>query len=60
MESTVYPGATDELIDILKQKKLSIGKNFFVGYSPERENPGDKILLIKKPQKLLVDFQKIV
>jgi UDP-N-acetyl-D-glucosamine/UDP-N-acetyl-D-galactosamine dehydrogenase len=43
-ESTVYPGATEEdCIPILEKiSGLSINKNFFVGYSPERINPGDK------------------
>ena len=43
-ESTVYPGVTEEIcIPILeKQSGLVCGKDFFVGYSPERINPGDK------------------
>ncbi len=43
-ESTVYPGATEEdCIPILeKVSKLSLNKDFYVGYSPERINPGDK------------------
>jgi UDP-N-acetyl-D-galactosamine dehydrogenase len=43
-ESTVYPGATEEIcIPILeKNSGMSINKEFFVGYSPERINPGDK------------------
>jgi len=43
-ESTVYPGATEEeCIPILEQLSgLKAGKDFFVGYSPERINPGDK------------------
>jgi UDP-N-acetyl-D-galactosamine dehydrogenase len=42
-ESTVYPGATKEIcIPILsKQSSLVINKDFYVGYSPERINPGD-------------------
>ena len=28
--------------NMVKNKNLQIGKNFFVGYSPERENPGDQ------------------
>ena len=31
LESTVYPGATNDLINIIKQKKFKIGENFFVG-----------------------------
>ena len=43
-ESTVYPGATEEFcIPILeKESGLSINKEFYCGYSPERVNPGDK------------------
>ena len=43
-ESTVYPGATEEIcVPILEAKsKLKFNKNFFCGYSPERINPGDK------------------
>jgi UDP-N-acetyl-D-galactosamine dehydrogenase len=43
-ESTVYPGATEEVcIPILERvSNLVFNKNFFVGYSPERINPGDK------------------
>lgn len=44
-ESTVYPGATEEdCVPILERVSgLSFNKDFFVGYSPERINPGDKI-----------------
>ena len=43
-ESTVYPGATeDDCIPVVeKLSGLSLNKDFFVGYSPERINPGDK------------------
>jgi UDP-N-acetyl-D-galactosamine dehydrogenase len=43
-ESTVYPGATEEIcVPILeKESGLTWKKDFFVGYSPERINPGDK------------------
>ena len=43
-ESTVYPGATEEVcVPILEEVSgLSFNKDFFVGYSPERINPGDK------------------
>ncbi len=42
-ESTVYPGATDEVcIPILqRESKLCFNADFFCGYSPERINPGD-------------------
>lgn len=43
-ESTVYPGATEEdCVPVLERVSgLVAGKDFFVGYSPERINPGDK------------------
>ena len=43
-ESTVYPGATEEFCVPLLEKGsgLSMNEDFFVGYSPERINPGDK------------------
>jgi UDP-N-acetyl-D-glucosamine/UDP-N-acetyl-D-galactosamine dehydrogenase len=43
-ESTVYPGATEEVcVPILEKiSKLEFNKNFFCGYSPERINPGDQ------------------
>src|SRR5699024_10234070 len=43
-ESTVYPGTTEDVcIPILeKHSNVTAGEDFFVGYSPERINPGDK------------------
>lgn len=43
-ESTVYPGATEEFcVPFLEEGSgLTLNKDFFVGYSPERINPGDK------------------
>jgi UDP-N-acetyl-D-galactosamine dehydrogenase len=43
-ESTVFPGATEEIcVPILEElSNLSFNTDFFVGYSPERINPGDK------------------
>ena len=44
-ESTVYPGATEEVcIPVLeKVSGLTFNKDFYAGYSPERINPGDKL-----------------
>lgn len=42
LESTTYPGTTKEVIvPILEQSGLKCGKDFFVAYSPEREDPGN-------------------
>ena len=53
-ESTVYPGATEEdCIPILESvSKLKFNEDFFVGYSPERINPGDKEHTVKKIKKV--------
>ncbi len=53
-ESTVYPGATeDECVPILeKESGLVFNKDFFVGYSPERINPGDKEHTVTKILKV--------
>ncbi|UOE80943.1 Vi polysaccharide biosynthesis UDP-N-acetylglucosamine C-6 dehydrogenase TviB [Vibrio splendidus] len=52
-ESTVYPGATEEVcIPVLEaSSKLTFNQDFYAGYSPERINPGDKehrVINIKK------------
>lgn len=54
-ESTVYPGATEEIcIPILeKESGLKWKKGFHVGYSPERVNPGDKERTITKIVKVV-------
>lgn len=43
-ESTVYPGATEEVCipELERSSGLKFNKDFFAGYSPERINPGDK------------------
>ena len=53
-ESTVYPGATEEVcVPILEQSSgLIFNKDFYVGYSPERINPGDKEHTVEKILKV--------
>ena len=44
LESTTYPGTTEEeILPLLEAGGLKVGKDFFLAYSPERENPGDKV-----------------
>ena len=46
LESTTYPGTTDEIVKkYLESQKFKIGRNYFLGYSPERIDPGRKINL---------------
>jgi len=43
LESTTYPGTTEEIIaPFIEDRGFSIGDNFFLGYSPEREDPGNE------------------
>ena len=53
-ESTVYPGVTeDEMVPVLeKHSGLIFNEDFFVGYSPERINPGDKEHTVTKILKV--------
>ena len=59
-ESTVYPGLTEEIcVPILEDgSKLKFNKEFFVGYSPERINPGDKNHTINKIIKVVSGSDK--
>lgn len=54
-ESTVYPGVTEEIcVPILeKESGMKCGVDFFVGYSPERINPGDKVHTLRTIQKIV-------
>lgn len=54
-ESTVYPGVTEDIcIPLLEQNSgLQCGKDFTVGYSPERINPGDKVHTVDKIVKVV-------
>lgn len=53
-ESTVYPGVTeDECVPVLEKiSGLKFNEEFFVGYSPERINPGDKLHTVDKILKI--------
>ena len=53
-ESTVYPGATEEdCVPLLEQGSgLLLNKDFYVGYSPERINPGDKTHRLRDIKKV--------
>ncbi len=54
LESTVYPGATEEyFLKAFKNKNLIVGKNIYLGYSPEREDPGNKKYNISNIIKLV-------
>jgi len=55
LESTVYPGVTEEIVVPILEKKsgMKCGPDFKVGYSPERVNPGDEAHSIDKITKIV-------
>ena len=53
LESTTYPGTTNELFYEKLKKKFKFGENFFLGYSPEREDPGNQIFKLSNTVKLV-------
>ena len=62
-ESTVFPGATEDICGPELEKnsnKLKCGRDFFLGYSPERVNPGDKVHTIEKINKVVSGQNKEV
>jgi UDP-N-acetyl-D-galactosamine dehydrogenase len=54
-ESTVYPGVTDDICGPILEKEsgLVCGRDFFLGYSPERINPGDKVHTLQTITKIV-------
>jgi len=58
-ESTTYPGTTRELVlPILEQSGLKAGKDFYLAYSPEREDPGNKNYTTKTIPKVVGGYTK--
>jgi UDP-N-acetyl-D-glucosamine dehydrogenase len=54
LESTTYPGTTDEIVKrILETSGLKCGQNIFVAYSPERVDPGNKVYNTKNTPKVV-------
>ncbi len=54
LESTTYPGTTEEeVLPLLESVGLKVGEDFFLAYSPERENPGDEIYTTEKIPKVV-------
>ena len=54
LESTTYPGTTEELLlPLLTEKGLKVGRDFFLVFSPEREDPGRKDFTTKTTPKIV-------
>lgn len=58
LESTTYPGTTRELIVNKINNKYEVGKDFFISFSPERENPGENSILFNKITKICAGYSK--
>lgn len=54
LESTTYPGTTDEvLLPVLQESGLKVGEDFFLCFSPERVDPGNRVWHTKNTPKVL-------
>lgn len=55
LESTVYPGVTEEVVAPIleRESKMNCGIDFYIGYSPERINPGDEAHALTKITKIV-------
>ena len=62
LESTVYPGVTEEIIapilDLENESGLKCGADFKIGYSPERINPGDEAHTLDKITKIVAGMDE--
>jgi UDP-N-acetyl-D-glucosamine dehydrogenase len=59
LESTTYPGTTDdEMRPILERGGLKAGRDFFLAFSPERENPGDPVFSTERIPKVVGGYSK--
>lgn len=59
LESTTYPGTTREVIlPRLEARNLRVGKDFFLAFSPERVDPGNKIYTISNTPKIVSGITK--
>ena len=59
LESTTYPGTTDEdLKSILEESGLKAGKDFYLAFSPERVDPGNKKFNISNTPKVVGGYSK--
>ncbi len=60
LESTVYPGVTEDIMGPILEREsgLHCGKDFKIGYSPERINPGDEAHILKNITKIVSAMDK--
>ena len=54
LESTTYPGTTQEVVlPLLERKDLRVGEDFFLAFSPERVDPGNQVYTLKNTPKVV-------
>ncbi len=54
LESTTYPGTTEEVVlPLLEKGGFQVGKDFFLAFSPERHDPGNKLFNIRNTPKII-------
>ena len=54
LESTTYPSTTEELIrPMMEETGLKVGKDFYLAFSPERVDPGNKVYTIRNTPKVI-------
>ena len=60
LESTVYPGVTEEIVKPILEKESTFqcGPGFRIGYSPERINPGDDLHVLSKITKIVAGMDQ--
>lgn len=59
LESTTYPGTTEEeMLPLLEKSGLKAGQDFYLAYSPEREDPGNKQYVMGRIPKVVGGFDK--
>lgn len=60
LESTTYPGTTDDVVlPLLETSGLTVGEDFFLAYSPERIDPGNKEFGVKNTPKIVGGYDQV-
>ncbi|NPA80752.1 MAG: nucleotide sugar dehydrogenase [Thermotogae bacterium] len=59
LESTTYPGTTDEMAELLEETGMRLGRDFFMGHSPERINPGDPVWKFHNTPKVVGGLDRL-
>ena len=61
LESTVYPGVTEEIVapSLERESEMKCGIDFYIGYSPERINPGDEAHALTLITKIVAGMDKL-